>query len=52
MSADGKIAYIADTSVVANAPALIIYDIERNTSRRILSHHAAFKAQPLEAAPL
>ena len=33
----------------ANAPALIIYDIERNTSRRILSHHPAFKAQPLEA---
>jgi len=39
VSPDGKTIYIADASILAKAPAIIIYDIETKHARRVLSAH-------------
>ena len=35
----GRKIYIADTSTLAKKPAIVIYDIERNSARRVLENH-------------
>jgi sugar lactone lactonase YvrE len=39
VSPDGKRIYIAESSPIAQTPALIVYDVERRTSRRLLDRH-------------
>jgi sugar lactone lactonase YvrE len=36
---DGKRIYIADASILAKKPAIIVFDVERGTSRRLLEGH-------------
>ena len=42
---DGKTIYIAETSPILQRPALIVYDVERKSSRRLLDGHASVKAE-------
>jgi sugar lactone lactonase YvrE len=44
VSPDGKFIYIADASPVLQCPALVVYDVERKTSRRVLQGHRSVKA--------
>jgi len=44
VSPDGKFIYIAEASPVLQRPALIVYDVERKTSRRLLEGHRSVKA--------
>lgn len=39
VSPDGKRIYIAESSPIAQTPALVVYDVERRTSRRLLNRH-------------
>jgi sugar lactone lactonase YvrE len=39
VSPDGKTIFIAETSPFLQTPALIVYDVERKTSRRLLDGH-------------
>lgn len=39
VSPDGKHVYIADASIFAKKPALIVYDVERKKARRLLQGH-------------
>ena len=43
---DGKLIYIADASIVAKTPALVVYDVERRRSRRLLEGHESVSAEP------
>jgi sugar lactone lactonase YvrE len=42
---DGKRIYIAEASIFAKKPALIVYDIERNKVRRLLEKHPSVRAE-------
>jgi sugar lactone lactonase YvrE len=39
VSPDGTRVYIAESSPIANTPAIVVYDVERRTSRRLLASH-------------
>lgn len=39
VSPDGKMIYIAETSPILQTPALIVYDVEKQSSRRVLDGH-------------
>jgi sugar lactone lactonase YvrE len=39
VSPDGKRIYIAESSPIAQTPAIIVYDVEAKTSRRLLDRH-------------
>jgi len=41
----GQKIYIADTSTLAKKPAIIIYDIDRNSARRVLENHQSVVEQ-------
>ena len=41
----GQKIYIADTSTLAKKPAIIIYDTEQNTARRVLENHPSVVEQ-------
>lgn len=45
VSADGRTVVIADTSFWRKSPALIIYDIETGTARRVLEGHESVSAE-------
>jgi sugar lactone lactonase YvrE len=45
VSPDGKTIYIAETSPILQQPALIIYDVEKQRSRRVLDGHVSVKAE-------
>jgi hypothetical protein len=45
VSADGTKVYIAETSPVVQRPALIVYDVAKKTSRRVLHRHPSVMAQ-------
>lgn len=42
--ADGKMIYIAEASIFAKNPALVIYDVEKQTARRVLEGNDAVVA--------
>lgn len=42
---DGRRIYIADASILAQTPALIVYDVERGLSRRLLEGHPSVRAE-------
>lgn len=42
---DGKHLYIADASIFAKTPALIVYDIEHKLARRVLEGHPSVAAE-------
>jgi sugar lactone lactonase YvrE len=42
----GKRIYIADASILAKKPALIVFDIDRGTSRRLLEGHPSVVPEP------
>lgn len=46
VSADGRHIFIADASFFAKTPALIVYDIESGTTRRLLEGQASVIAEP------
>jgi len=41
----GQKIYMADTSTLAKKPAIVIYDIERNSARRVLENHPSVVEQ-------
>ncbi len=43
VSPDGKRIYIAESSPIAQTPAIIVYDVERRTSRRLLDRHPSVR---------
>ncbi len=45
VSADGKFIYIADASFFAKTPALIVYDVEQHSARRLLEGHPSVTAE-------
>lgn len=45
VSPDGTKVYIAESSPVVQGPALIVYDTEAETSRRVLHRHASVRTQ-------
>ena len=45
VSADGKFIYIAEASFFAKTPALIVYDVEHASARRLLQGHPAVTAE-------
>ena len=45
VSPDGKSIYIAEASPIRQRPALIVYDVDRRVSRRILQGHRSVQAQ-------
>jgi sugar lactone lactonase YvrE len=45
VSADGRTVVIADASFWRKKPALIVYDIETGTARRVLEGHASVEAE-------
>ena len=45
VSPDGKKVYIAEASPIRQRPALIVYDVEKRTSRRVLDGHPSVQAQ-------
>ena len=47
VSADGKTVFIADASVWRQQPAIIVYDVETRSARRVLEGHQAVVAQDL-----
>lgn len=42
----GRRVYIADASIVAQTPALVVYDVESGSSRRLLEGHVSVSAEP------
>ncbi len=46
VSPDGRYIYIADASFFAKTPALIVYDLQRGTTRRLLEGQASVTAEP------
>lgn len=47
ISADGKTVFIADASVWRQAPAIIVYNVETRSARRVLEGHQAVVAQDI-----
>jgi len=47
VSADGKTVFIADASVWRQSPAIIVYDVETRSARRVLEGHLSVSAQDL-----
>jgi len=45
VSPDGKVVYVADVSFFGKNPALVVYDIEKGVSRRLLEKHPSVVAQ-------
>ena len=45
VSADGKFVFVADASIWRKAPALLVYDTETRTSRRVLESHPSVSAE-------
>ena len=45
VSPDGKFIYIADASLFAKNPAIIVYDVGKQSARRLLEHHPAVTAE-------
>ncbi len=45
VSADGNTLVIADTSVWRKSPAIIVYDVETGSARRVLEGHASVSAE-------
>jgi sugar lactone lactonase YvrE len=45
VSADGKVVYIAEASFFAKTPALVVYDVERQSARRLLEGHPSVTAE-------
>jgi sugar lactone lactonase YvrE len=45
VSADGRTIVIADASFWRKSPALIVYDVEKGTARRVLEGHASVSAE-------
>ena len=45
VSADGKVIYIAEASFFAKTPALIVYDVQRKSARRLLEGHPSVVAE-------
>ncbi len=43
---DGRRIYIADASIFGKAPALVVHDTERGSSRRLLEEHESVVAEP------
>jgi sugar lactone lactonase YvrE len=41
VSPDGKRVYIAESSPIVQTPALVLYDVEHQTSRRVLHRHSS-----------
>ena len=46
VSTDGRTIVIADASIVRKSPALIVYNIETSTARRVLEEHESVSAEP------
>lgn len=46
VSLDGQYIFIADASLFARTPALIVYDIEKHTARRLLEGHPSVTPEP------
>jgi sugar lactone lactonase YvrE len=46
VSPDGKRIYIADASIFAQTPALVVYDVERRRARRLLEGHESVTPEP------
>lgn len=42
---DGKTIYIAETSPILQRPALVVYDVDRHASRRLLQDHVSVEAK-------
>lgn len=45
VSADGRTVFIADASLWRKSPALIVYDVETRSARRVLEKHASVMAE-------
>ncbi len=45
VSADGRYVFIADASILAQQPALIIYDTQQRRARRVLDGHISVQAE-------
>jgi sugar lactone lactonase YvrE len=45
VSPDGRFIYIAEASPIIQRPAVVVYDVERKTSRRVLDGHPSVKPQ-------
>lgn len=46
VSPDGKQVFLADLGVVSRKPALLVYDVERNIGRRVLTRHPSVLDRP------
>lgn len=46
VSPDGNTIYIAEASFFGLTPALIVYDVQKKTARRLLENHPAVQADP------
>ncbi len=45
VSADGRTVFIADASIWRKSPALVVYDVETRTARRVLESHPSVSAE-------
>lgn len=45
VSRDGRHLFIADASFFAKTPALLVYDVERRSARRLLENHASVRPE-------
>lgn len=45
VSADGTTVFIADASIWRQSPAIVVYDVETRSARRVLEAHTAVEAQ-------
>jgi sugar lactone lactonase YvrE len=45
VSPDGRFVYIAEASFFAKTPAIVVYDVERKTARRLLEGHPSVTAE-------
>ena len=45
VSADGRTVIIADTSILGKSPALIVYNVDTSTARRVLQDHPSVSAE-------
>lgn len=46
VSNDGNFVFIADASILGKKPALMIYDVQAQTSRRVLEQHVSVMPEP------
>ena len=46
VSADGQYVFVADASIWRKSPAIIVYDVQRRTARRVLEAHSSVSAEP------